>query len=223
LPLTYWRDWSADDDHHDWSYRWDGHTATGSSTTLATSEYVGTPWQMWTSATTSTGGWHYLYYTASPIYTERPLVRMGAAGEAAVVLAPPEVEVSAAVEDLRAARLARALARSESQVVAESRAVDLLVRMLPPEQVEVYRREGHFDIVGSHGTRYRIRPGTVGNVAWLDAEGRQGGLLCAHPASSHGLPTPDVHLAQMLVLQTDEREFLRIANLHAGVMPPLVA
>ena len=80
-------------------------------------------------------------------------------------------------------------------------------------------------VVGSEGNRYRLhvsRYGTVGNVEWLKRNGHVGGRICAHPSlSRENLPMGDVVLAQMLAITTDEREFMRIANIHHGPPPPL--
>jgi hypothetical protein len=114
--------------------------------------------------------------------------------------------------------------RAEERVVAQSRAVELLVSLLPPEQVTVFREHGHFEITGSHGTRYRVNEGVSGNIEWLRPTGEVGGRLCAHPTMQDGwLPTADVMLSQLLALTADEREFLRLANVHAGRRPELAA
>lgn len=46
----------------------------------------------------------------------------------------------------------------------------------------------------------------------LDAQGNLIGRFCAHPAAL--VPDEDTLLAQKLMLETDPREFERIANIH---------
>ena len=48
--------------------------------------------------------------------------------------------------------------------------------------------------------------------------------LCAHPTMAESwLPTPDVQVAQLLALITDEREFVNRANIHSGRYPTHLA
>jgi hypothetical protein len=110
----------------------------------------------------------------------------------------------------------------DDRVRATDRATELLLSLLPPDQRETYQLQGVFEIIGSEGTVYRINRGTSGNVEWITPEGEVGGRLCAHPTMAESwLPEQDVALSQMLALTTDERAWLRVANVHRGSRPPV--
>lgn len=117
------------------------------------------------------------------------------------------------------ARETRRVARETAHVVAE----ELLTSMLTEDQRQSWRLNGYFEVIGSHGTLYRLHRGIAGNVEWLTPDGESGGRLCAHPTMRESwLPTADVLLAQLLALRTDEREWLALANVHAGRAPQLM-
>lgn len=86
-----------------------------------------------------------------------------------------------------------------------------------------YEADRVFEVIGSRGGRYRIRPGHMANVDALDpVTGEVTGRLCAHPDlwDGHGtLPDPDIALGQLLHLTTDEPGFCRLANVHGGRRP----
>lgn len=105
---------------------------------------------------------------------------------------------------------------------AETRAEALLLSFLSEQQRGDYRNNQHIVVIGSAGGRYRIRPGLVGNIDWLDGNGAVGGSLCCHPRSE-ALPHPDIMLAQMLALITDEEAFVRLANRYNGAVHPIRA
>lgn len=111
----------------------------------------------------------------------------------------------------------------------QGNALALLMRMLDDAQRESYFRSGHFDCTGSLGTRYRIFRGHVNNVIWVDNIGRTRGTLCAapdqwpHKEARRPLPEEDLMLGQFLALVTDEKAFIRKANLDpGGRWPPCV-
>lgn len=114
--------------------------------------------------------------------------------------------------------------RRRARAEATDRAVLLLRSILTPEQCASMDEHDCFEVIGSAGGRYRIRLHTVnGNIEWLDADGRVGGRICAHPTmAEHWLPMADVALAQLLALTTDERAFAAVANLHEGQHPPVL-
>jgi hypothetical protein len=96
--------------------------------------------------------------------------------------------------------------------------------LLDERQRETYRLTKVFEVIGSHGTLYRIHRGISGNVEWITPEGEVGGRLCAHPSmNEHWLPEQDVAVAQLLALTADEAAFVRLANVHRGRRPELVA
>lgn len=144
----------------------------------------------------------------------------------ASVLAPivPQRVRTPEEEAARAARIVRQneerTARIAAQDAARTRARNTLLEFLTPVQRAEYEAEGHFVCTGSEGNRYRIERGNAGNVVYLDERGEAAGRLCAHPSmSEQWLPDQDVALAQMLALMTDERNFVRIANVHRGRAP----
>lgn len=101
---------------------------------------------------------------------------------------------------------------------AEERARQLLLSMLDARQRHDLVTRGGFFVKGSAGFRYFIRTsGRTGNVHWVDWKGQPRGTLCAAPDD---VPLSDVYVAQKLALETDEREFLRIAIVDAGPPPP---
>jgi hypothetical protein len=110
--------------------------------------------------------------------------------------------------------------RITAQAAARTRARNTLLEFLTPEQRAEYEAHDHFVCIGSEGNRYRIERGNAGNVVYLDERGEMAGRLCAHPSMRENwLPDEDVALAQMLALMTDERNFVRIANVHRGRAP----
>jgi hypothetical protein len=101
------------------------------------------------------------------------------------------------------------------------RATELLIRHLTPAQRAEFKRTRSFVVHAKSGRQYRITYGTIANIDVLARNGRVEHRLCAGP---RGVPTPDVLLAQKLMLETQESEFLRIAIKHCalggGVIPP---
>jgi hypothetical protein len=112
--------------------------------------------------------------------------------------------------------------RNQSRAVAIARGEELLLSLLDENQREAYRFDRMFSVIGSHGTIYRIHRGVSGNIEWIKPDGTVGGRLCAHPTMrEEWIPTEDVMLAQLLALTHDEREFVRVANVHTGQRPPI--
>jgi hypothetical protein len=98
-------------------------------------------------------------------------------------------------------------------VAARERAEELLNEMLSDEQRQTRDQHNWFAVRGSESGRiYRIGSGVVNNVSRLTEDGTaRDQVLCAHPPD---IPDADAHLAQMLLLVTNEPEFIRIANKH---------
>jgi hypothetical protein len=122
------------------------------------------------------------------------------------------------LERERAARERAIATERAARQSADQKAEALLLSLLDDTTREHYQLHGVIEIIGSVGTRYRIKRGVSGNVYWLDGN-REGGSFCCHPRE--GLPIPDVMLGQMLALQTDEPGFLALANLMSGCRPPV--
>ena len=94
---------------------------------------------------------------------------------------------------------------------AEERAQDLLLECLTEEQRKTVKEHKWFVVKGGKsGKTYRIRTNTVaGNVEELEEE-KATSKFCCH--LNHKMPRPDHHLAQKMMLEYDEDEFLRVAN-----------
>jgi hypothetical protein len=91
---------------------------------------------------------------------------------------------------------------------------ELLLSMLDDEQRDEYEGDGRFHVHTADGERcYRITKGQSGNVL-LIKDGRAKRRYCIHPPGLR-YPDEDAMVAQMMMLETDEAEFLRIANASA--------
>jgi hypothetical protein len=104
--------------------------------------------------------------------------------------------------------------RMAEQSEAEKRAEMLLQSVLDPAQREELKERGFFTLetIAKNGERriYRIKRGRSHNVEQVDASGRRIKTLCAHPRAS--VPNADTMVVQKLMLESQEEEFLRIAN-----------
>ena len=105
--------------------------------------------------------------------------------------------------------------QAESACCADQRAYrrarNLLRRCLSPAQREDFDRSRSFTVRGASGRLYRIGHALSVNVEVLGESGEAEYRLCAGPL---GLPIPAVMLAQKLMLENQEMEFLRIAVKH---------
>lgn len=106
--------------------------------------------------------------------------------------------------------------RAKAALLARERAKNLLEQSLSAEQLEELKQKDcfHVESISADGTRrrYQIRRGTHGNVKLLGANGQPLESLCIQPPD---VPVEDAMLAQKLMLETDEAEFRRIANISA--------
>jgi hypothetical protein len=110
---------------------------------------------------------------------------------------------------------------------ARERAVATLRQFVGEERWAYWERERVLEVRGSEtGQPYLITPGTVNNVYLVDEDGREIEVLCAHPPLEHydegghylgQLPLEDVYLHQLLLIQTDEPSFRRVANINLHV------
>lgn len=94
---------------------------------------------------------------------------------------------------------------------------DLLLSCLSAAQRSDFERSRSFTVRGASGRRYRIGFGTLANIEVLGERGDVEYRLCAGPAE---LPTHAVMLAQKLMLESREAEFLRIAARHPSLAVP---
>jgi len=103
---------------------------------------------------------------------------------------------------------ARALSRRGG---AEAKAVTLLKEWLSPAQLEEYRKNGHFDVMGGHsGKHYRIRRARAMNIDELDEHGKRAAAWCFGPEGD--LPIADLMLAQKIALENNEQVAIALAN-----------
>jgi hypothetical protein len=95
------------------------------------------------------------------------------------------------------------------------RARELLLSKLTQEQRETFERNNWFVVTGGKtNTRYRLEGHTlIANIVVLSGD-NAAYRLCGHCHRS--LPMSDHLLAQKLMLEYDEEEFLKIANRHAA-------
>jgi hypothetical protein len=95
----------------------------------------------------------------------------------------------------------------------ETRSRELLLSKLTPEQRDTFDKNNWFVVVGGKTkTLYRVEGHTlVANIVVLVAAVHR---LCGH--CNRSLPMADQLLAQKLMLEYDEEEFLKIANRHAA-------
>jgi hypothetical protein len=176
-----------------------GGTAIASNTITVTGTGTYTaayPWDTWnanygTSAITVAGNGPWSITTSQVIWTtwngvwtaNNVLASAGVGGTLAVI--PREIPINR----VKAKRLLKSLLTDEHE--------DSLVK------------KGNFDL--TVGDRvYRVSPG--GGVTRLGADGKADEAYCIHPDRALLLPLEDWAVAQKLLLETDEEEFLRIAN-----------
>jgi hypothetical protein len=203
-------------------------TTTSSSTT--TNWVTITPGAITTSNlsgfTIANGGTIYYSYPYDPIPERYGTYDRIVSNEPPPLL-PATPEDLERLERRRIEREVEAEARRTRRAQAVDRSAELLLVILSAEQRMRYEAERVFEVIGSHGGRYRIRPGSMANVDALDpVTGEVTGRLCAHPQiwDGHGsLPDPDIALGQLLHLTTDEPGFCRLANVHGGRRPEVAA
>lgn len=104
-------------------------------------------------------------------------------------------------------------ARREKQIGPQRRAYGLLRSFLAGGQLRELRSRRYFTVVGSLGGWYRLRP-SCGHVARVEKHGSrwfERDRFCLHDPDNV-MPPADVSLGHMLLLVSDESEFLALAN-----------
>lgn len=120
-----------------------------------------------------------------------------------------EVRAKRARLDAEVAELRRR--QEEEQKTADARAEELLLSALDEEQKAEYRKDKSFHVRNpKSGRRYRIRRAWSGHVERIGDHGRPVERLCAHPRVQ--VPLPDNQLIAKLMIETDEDQFRRLAN-----------
>ncbi len=207
-----------------------GNTATWNGWVLASYYDVGTStttgvWNTWVSGTVSTTSitidaaariQPLARATGQVIY--RPLMQEDYEAAALPVLTPEQVAEAERLAAERVAQQQRANAeyqarekeRAAQRAIENQIAEALLLENLTPTQRSTYQRDQYIPVVSDDGKRtYRITRGVSGNVQLVEGN-KVRYRFCIHPPDDS--PVPDVMLGQLLLLKTDELEFLRIAN-----------
>lgn len=104
--------------------------------------------------------------------------------------------------------------------LAKIRAEEILLENLTPEQRQTFEENDWFVVEGGKsGKRYRIEKigSLAANIAVLraDNDNRVDHRLCGH-CDLHEVPLGDHLLAQKIMLEHAEDEFIRLANRHAA-------
>ncbi len=100
--------------------------------------------------------------------------------------------------------------REKKSAEAARRGRKLLLSHLSAIQKAEFRRLDRFHVVSRSGRRYRIRLGRARNVDLLRPDGSIEAVFCIQPEQD--VPDEDTVLAQKLLLECAEDDFLRIAN-----------
>lgn len=191
----------------DWWFNPTATTTTSSVTTITVPMYVTT-----SSSTSFTDEIIWCNDTTAPIIRWDDFTTDFAANASPTfVAAAPAIIYRRSRVDRR-----RRIVERHEQTRAVDRAKGLLIEYLTPEQRDTLRQRGWFIVTGRSGTRYRINAANnnySGNVHVLDGD-RIAARLCAHLDGS--LPFWDHILAQKLMLENAEDDFLKIANRSAA-------
>lgn len=127
-------------------------------------------------------------------------------------------ERSEAQRQLQEAQAREATARRQAETNriehARVRARELLLEHLTPEQRRMFESNGWFIVEGGKSKkRYKIHTNQVaGNIDVLKEDSKVIERICCH--CDYSIPYHDQHLAQKLMLEHAEDDFLRIANVR---------
>lgn len=98
----------------------------------------------------------------------------------------------------------------EKEDARRARAKNVLVSVLNEKQREQFEAEKHFELE-VNDRLYRVKPGM--RVERLEKGSKKVlSYFCIHASHEYNLPAEDVALSQKLLLETNETEFLRVAN-----------
>jgi hypothetical protein len=113
-------------------------------------------------------------------------------------------------EQAEAQRIAKEI--NERRRQAKEKATLLLMENLDSNQREQFQKAKTFIVHSRDGQRrYQIEYGIAGNVKLLREDGKPVTKFCIHP-EDYSIPVEDVMLAQKLMIEAAEDEFIRIAN-----------
>ena len=192
---------------------WCNQALGGTSATTATSSST---WNQWASVSRDNG---YVINTSTDslgvFYFRQQAVWEQWAGVTIIQRQHPHqsAEEEAALRVVRGQQQAhwQKVAEEEKslRIAAEARAEKLLLAHLSEPQRIQYTKERKFRLLTKSGTEYEVQKGWAGNVV-LIKKGKAVERFCIHPKES--VPEQDNMLAQKLLLEANEEEFLRIAN-----------
>lgn len=198
-----------------------GYYDSGTTTSTAVT------WVAWNTVYDSTGitfatgtstwtAWNNVIYSDTSATVATPTVWHYWNSEVPAALTAEQLAENARIAREREAEyLQRAAEQAKIAQEANRRAAELLQSHLSVEQRTEFEREKTFTVIGKNGQRrYRIRKGWAGNIDELDKDGKRVAILCGHAIES--VPEGDNMLAQKLMLEHDEDQFLKIANRRAG-------
>lgn len=92
----------------------------------------------------------------------------------------------------------------------DARAIALLKSLLTKEQLEFYEKEKYVQVITKKGNVYHITRGWSHNVYEVK-QGKRVSSLCCHP--THLVPLEDNMVAQKLLLEDNEDNFRKMANI----------
>ena len=126
---------------------------------------------------------------------------------------PEEIEASRIAVARREEEQAERIRKNEA---VRTKARGLLIKHLSPEQQETYEKNKWFIVEGGRSKKkYQIHPGISGNVMEMREDNKSRIYrYCCH--CDHSIPLEDNLLAQKLMLEAHEDEFLRLANRTAA-------
>jgi hypothetical protein len=177
--------------------------STSASNCTATTTSGTDVWQSWHNTSASSSSTSTIWYSWNESHTCGTTPRIQTYRET------PEQESARKVREAeyqknQAARLKRereALERAESS----------LLSLLSPDQRESYAKDKKFHVITAEGKRYEIDcRKRMHNVFELNERGQRVLELCIYQTGN--TPLPDNIAAQKLLLESDEKEFRRIAN-----------
>lgn len=114
----------------------------------------------------------------------------------------------------RQEELRRYDAKIKATKAAEKKAHKLLSDNLNKEQLESLEKNGYFRIKSQSGKHYEINKDDNYNVVSLDRFRKRKKQHCALPKGN--VPHYDTMLAQKLMLEHKEEDFLKVANVRTG-------
>jgi hypothetical protein len=169
-------------------------TWTGTSTASATTTYADVTWNEWQPATEQ----------PQPVQMPQRSYQQAYQG----VYAPPPMSAQD-IERALEAGCQEVLARKAAKKKAEKKAEKLLLESLNKEQKKHWKERQEFVVLSQSGRKFRIVAGRTKNVHEIDEHGNRLTDFCI---VANDVPVPDQLLAQKLLLEHAEAEFLRLAN-----------